>query len=305
MSPLIFNGIARHDILNLWVYLHPINRTYPMRLGQLARKLAVIPAEIVDFLAKNNIRIDENTNTKLEHEQLILVVNHFAPARAEEFIAPVPEEIQDIPEETTSQQTEVVVPEIIEPEPVITTADIQQEMAVIEEKNSIPDVEEEQKTEVIKAPKVELAGLKVLGKIELPEPKKKEQKSVTESPESTPETPTPDAEGKSFGDQRREGREGRKSHHKSDRTSDQRNKRPRKNPIALQREREAYEAQLKREADAKNEKERRTLYYQNRVKASVPTKPARLIDEPVVEMTGDLTKTPTTWLGKFWKWFRS
>jgi len=284
-----------------------------MRLGQLARKLAVIPAEIVDFLATNNIRIDENTNTRLEHNQLMLVVNHFAPARADEFLTPVAEEIQDIPEESTPR-VETVVAETVEPEPVIATPDIQQEMAVVADKNIIPEVEQEQKIEVIKAPKVELAGLKVLGKIELPEPKKKEQKPAAESAEATTVTPPSDVVGedKPFAEQRREGREGRdaregkrKSHHKSDRTSDQRNKRPRKNPIALQREREAHEAQLKREAEAKNEKERRTLYYQNRVKASVPTKPARLIDEPVVEMTGDLSKTPTTWLGKFWKWFRS
>jgi hypothetical protein len=273
-----------------------------MRLGQLARKLAIIPAEIVDFLARNNIRIDENTNTRLEHEQLMLVVNHFAPARANEFDTPVTDETQDIPE----QPAEVIVPEIVIPEPVLPTPDIQQEMAVIEESNIIPESEEPQQTEVIKAPKVELAGLKVLGKIELPEPKKKEQKPATDAVEPAVETPAPDTMGKSFGEQRREGRDDRrKSHHKSDRTSDQRNKRPRKNPIALQREREAYEAQLKREAEAKQEKERRTLYYQNRVKASVPTKPARLIDEPVIEMTADMTKTPTTWLGKFWKWFRS
>lgn len=281
-----------------------------MRLGQLARKLAVIPAEIVEFLAANNIRIDESTNTRLEHEQLMVVVNHFAPARAAEFVTPVKEETQDIPEDTT-QQVEIVEPETVEPEPVIPTPDIQQEMAIIDDDNIIPDVEQEPKVEVIKAPKVELAGLKVLGKIELPGPKKKEQKSETESTEATATTATPGAEGKdnALGDQRREageGREGkRKSHHKSDRTSDQRNKRARKNPIALQREREAYEAQLKREADAKSEKERRTLYYQNRVKASVPTKPARLINEQVVEMTADMAKTPTTWLGKFWKWFRS
>ncbi len=277
-----------------------------MRLGQLARKLAIIPAEIVDFLATNNIRIDESTNTRLEHEQLMLVINHFAPARAEEFNTPAADETQDIPEETNSPRVEVVVPETIIPEPVITVQDIQEEMAVIEERNIIPDAEQEQKIEVIKAPKVELAGLKVLGKIELPEPKKKEQKPATESAESTAPSSTPDSTGSPAGDQRSDSKEGRrKSHHKSDRTSDQRNKRPRKNPIALQREREAHEAQLKREAEAKNEKERRTLYYQNRVKASVPTKPARLIDEPVVEMTGDLTKSPTTWLGKFWKWFRS
>ena len=276
-----------------------------MRLGQLARKLAIIPAEIVDFLATNNIRIDESTNTRLEHEQLMLVVNHFAPARAEEFSTPAADETQDIPEETNAQRIEVVMPETIEPEPVIMPADIQQEMAVTESRNLITEAEQEQKTEVIKAPKVELAGLKVLGKIDLPEPKKKEQKPATES-ESTTAASTPDGSDNPPVEQRIERKEvRRKSHHKSDRTSDQRNKRPRKNPIALQREREAHEAQLKREAEAKNEKERRTLYYQNRVKASVPTKPARLIDEPVVEMTGDLTKTPTTWLGKFWKWFRS
>jgi hypothetical protein len=276
-----------------------------MRLGQLARKLAVIPADIVDFLATNNIRIDESTNTRLEHEQLMLVVNHFAPARAEEFTAPAADEKQDIPEETNAEPIEVVAPEVIEPEQVVLAPDIQQEMVVTDGSNTIPDTEQEQKIEVIKAPKVELAGLKVLGKIELPEPKKKEQKPATESAESTTTTSTPEADSKSFKEERREGREGRrKSRHKSDQ-NDARNKRPRKNPVALQREREAYEAQLKREADAKNEKERRTLYYQNRVKASVPTKPARLIDEQVIEMTGDLTKTPTTWLGKFWKWFRS
>lgn len=276
-----------------------------MRLGQLARKLAIIPADIVDFLATNNIRIDDSTNTRLEHEQLMLVVNHFAPARAEEFTTPAADEKQDIPEEINAEPVEVVVPEVIAPEPVVSVPDIQQEMVVTDESHTIPDTEQEQTIEVIKAPKVELAGLKVLGKIELPEPKKKEPKPASESAETTTTTPAPEAGSKAVKDERREGREGRrKSHHKSDQ-NDPRNKRPRKNPIALQREREAYEAQLKREADAKNEKERRTLYYQNRVKASVPTKPARLIDEQVIEMTGDLTKAPTTWLGKFWKWFRS
>jgi hypothetical protein len=287
-----------------------------MRLGQLARKLSVIPTEIVNFLATNNIRIDESTNTRIEHEQLILVVKHFAPARMEEFIAPAADETPTVTEEPV-QQIEVVIPEVIEPEPVIAAVAIQQEIIATDEHNTIsdnsipdntiPDAEQELQIEVIKAPKVELAGLKVLGKIELPQPKKKEVMPETETDsvpaEQTNIDPAPEAESKSFSNQRKEGR--RKPHHKSDQTSDYRNKRPRKNPIALQREREAYEAELKREAEAKSEKERRTLYYQQRVKASVPTKPARLIDEPVMEMTGDLSKAPTTLLGKFWKWFRS
>jgi hypothetical protein len=72
----------------------------------------------------------------------------------------------------------------------------------------------------------------------------------------------------------------------------------------LQREREAHEAELKREAQAKAEKERRTQHYHNRVK-SVPTKPARLLRDQTEEMTDDPTAAPRTLLGKFWRWFRS
>jgi hypothetical protein len=182
--------------------------------------------------------------------------------------------------------------------------------------------------EVIKAQKVSLAGLKVLGKIELPGPKKKEPTTSeyvigttedTATPEVTTGTtenipiegtaPTPQQERRprrerdSRESDRRDGRdsEGRRSRRGDD---NRRNDKPRKNPMAAQREREAQEAQLKREAQAKAEKERRTQHYQNRVK-SVPTRPARLLREQTEEFIDDQVSTPTTWLGKFWKWFRS
>ncbi|SKC82352.1 hypothetical protein [Ohtaekwangia koreensis] len=284
-----------------------------MRLGQLARKLAVRPAEIVDFLATSNIRIDDGTNARLDDEYVVRVIQHFAPARLEEIMQPAVEEVQEVVSDKNIIEINNLEPEaaietvVVEPEPVIIPS-LQEEIqsAPAETKIIVADVQEddkteviEDKTEVIKAPKVELAGLKVLGKIELPEPKKKEIAKLPE--EETSATPEDKVQEPAPVRPTRNRSEGRKNY-----TSERRSQQPRRNPIALQREHEAREAELKREEEAKREKERRTLYYQQRVKASVPTKPARLIDEPVMQMTSDhLDKTPTTWLGKFWKWFRS
>jgi hypothetical protein len=282
-----------------------------MRLGQLARKLAVRPAEIVEFLATSNIRIDDGTNARLDDEYVVRIIQHFAPARLEEIMQPAVEEVQEVQEvvsdnniiEINNLEPEAAIETVVvEPEPVIIPS-LQEEIQSVpaETKTIVADIQEEDNTEVIKAPKVELAGLKVLGKIELPEPKKKETAKLPEEETSTTPEDKDKIQEPAPVRPTRNRSEGRKNY-----TSDRRSQQSRRNPIALQREHEAREAELKREEEAKREKERRTLYYQQRVKASVPTKPARLIDEPLMQMTSDhLDKTPTTWLGKFWKWFRS
>jgi hypothetical protein len=151
--------------------------------------------------------------------------------------------------------------------------------------------------EVIKAPKVELKGLTVLGKIDLPTPKPKENApaaTVTEpSAEPLTEKPVESPVGKQNRPQR--GEKPRES---------QRQERPRKNPVALNREREAKEAEERRKAEAIKLKEKKTLYYQNRVKPSVPTKAVRLIDEPLVHADENTMKKdpPKTWIGKFLRW---
>ena len=131
-----------------------------MRLAQLARKLAIRPTEIVEFLTVRNITIDNDSNTRLEDDHVALIMQKFAPARAAEVAAELviekEKEHEVVPEKETI--AEPVAPAAIETTELVSPAS--EELL--------------EKAEVIKAPKVELSGLKVLGKIELPAPKKKE-----------------------------------------------------------------------------------------------------------------------------------
>jgi len=267
-----------------------------MRLGQLARKLTVRPADIVEFLATKNIQIEEGANTRVEADNLQRVIQHFAPHLHDELLSIPEEETAEAVTETPAPAAVVEVEETAQQGPVHVVVDVAEDTTdVVKDTTSEPVVADE-KPELIKAPKVELAGLKVLGKIELPQLKKKEIKPEEETAAASEEKTTSEPVTP-----RRHTREGKK-HFRQDRQDN----RPRKNPVAVQREREQREAEQKRQEEIKREKERKTLYYQNRVKASVPTKPMRMVNEPVVEMSEhDMSKTPKTWLGKFWKWFRS
>src|SRR5688572_12179663 len=231
-----------------------------MRLGQLARKLDLRPAEIIEFLATKNIHQEDDVNAKLADDYVALVFQQFKPEKKVEKISDVTAPVS-IPADLTS--AEQVFDENIE------TA-------------SIEETEVSEKNEVIKAPKVELSGLKVLGKIELPETKKKQADPPQEN--SEPERP------KEFI------RERRSSDYK-------RTQRPAKNPIALQREKEALAEQNKREEELEQKKEKRTQNYLKKVKAHQPTKAAKIINEDTEEMTAaELAEPPKTWMGKFIKW---
>lgn len=264
-----------------------------MRVGQLARKLGISPTELINFLASAGIQTAEASNTKLAADQLQVAIKHFDPAGTLESTWKVQSRQEEIPEEVAvvpedSATTEDIIP--VDIEPAVEAA------PTADQTESVENTVVEEKIDVIKAPKVELAGLKVLGKIELPEKKKKEP--PVENVSADTETSTPSAE------QTRQPR--RDTRNRNPRHQGSRNDREasRKNPITLKREQEAAEAERKRREEAKLEKERRTQHYLSKVK-SVPTKPARLIEEDVVELHADQSKTPTTWLGKFWKWFRS
>ena len=49
-----------------------------MRLGQLARKLAIRPSQIVDYLSTHQIYLEEGSNAKLNDEHVDRIVQHFA-----------------------------------------------------------------------------------------------------------------------------------------------------------------------------------------------------------------------------------
>lgn len=245
-----------------------------MRLGQLARKLALRPIEIVEFLALNHIQIEEGSNTRLESDHVTLIMRQFAP-KAEEAI------VEGLSGNMENDGVE---------EPLSFEKSPNENESILEERIDLDaSAGDEKKVEIIKAPKVALSGLKVLGKIDLPEPKQKETQ-----PELTAEDPA------TFEVEEKSRQEVRKIYKQKKQRPDQR---PGKNPIALQREREAKEALQKRQEQAEREKERRTQNYLKRVKMSPPTKPVKLVKEPLMEMSAqELADVPKTWLGRFIKW---
>jgi hypothetical protein len=253
-----------------------------MRLGQLARKLAITPSEIIQFLAENEIQtMDLSNNARIADDHVLLIMNKFAPAMTSEIAAAL-----------TADGDEVEV--------------VEQPVAVVSEREPVPKASKEIQTsevdleepagdssaDVIKAPKVMLSGLKVIGKIELPEPKKKEQ-PVTEQEEDAVVKDNPPTKRKF---------EDRKSVNSK---RESRSQQQRKNPISQQREREKMEAEEKRKADAERKKEQRTQNYLKKVKASAPTKAMKLIDEQVIEMSERIQDPPKTLIGKFFRWLRS
>ena len=249
-----------------------------MRLAQLARKLSLRPTVIVEFLAKNRIQIEEGSNTRIEDEHVILIMKQFAPERAAEMSAELAAE---------KEMPSVEVPVLSE------------QSVVEEEQNSTelirqPEPDVEQPIELIKAPKIELTGLKVLGKIELPEPKKKEPQPAKAEEQQPDKEQAPEAPPRP---ERRKPVQPRK-----ERTNVQ----PRTNPIALQREREALEAEKKRRAQAEREKEKRTQNYLKKVKTPAPTKSARLVKEEVEVMVQEIKReVPKTWFGRFIRWMNT
>lgn len=264
-----------------------------MRLGQLARKLALRPDEIVEFLFSKNITIAEGSNTRLEDAHLALIIQRFAPNMLTELTKA--EDVPDLPVPIVEVQT-VPSPKIISEEISATEEVAFVHDSKVEPAASTPEEEKEEEVsvELIKAPKVELSGLKVLGKIDLPDLKKKEEPQP-ENIDASLSTPVADTveqakkEIKTTPSNRREDRDYK----------------PRKNPVAVQREREAEDAEEKKIAAVKREKESRSQYYQQRVKPTAPIRAARIFNEDVIELSAEPTKLPTTLLGKFWKWFRS
>jgi hypothetical protein len=238
-----------------------------MRLGQLARKLALRPAEIVEILAGHQIQVAEDHNVKLDKAQMTLILQRFSPALQNEILNQdvVPEDIK-VPEPPVVETPLVVNEEVMPP---VSSNDLPVE-----------------NPEVIKAPKVELSGLKVLGKIEIPEPKKKTS-ALPEESENAPE------QLKEHQPERRE-RPAR---------GNRGTQRPVKNPISLEREKEALEAKEKKEEHARIQKERRTQNYLSKVKTPAPTKATRIVKEEVMEMSAaELREPPKTWWGKFLRW---
>jgi hypothetical protein len=252
-----------------------------MRLGQLARKLAIRPSQIMDFLADRQVFPEEGSNAKLNDAITEQIILQFAPDKLKEIMK----------ESETDPESEVISAPI---EPTSSVVDAKIDEAPINDMvaEDTTDISDEEKPEVIKAPKVELSGLKVLGKIELKEPKKKE---------TQPQEQTENVENAEINESVKD----RKPRLQKRQKREVKEK-PWRNPVALQREREAREADEKRKKELEKEKERKTQHYYSKIKQGQPVKAAKIIKEPVEQFPQKaLEEKPKTWIGKFLRWLNT
>lgn len=258
-----------------------------MRLAQLARKVSARPSEIVEFLAKRGIIIEENANSRIEDANAFLVIEAYAPALLEvqgagSESAASSEGSSNEPEMVESPADELTIES---PKSQVEAGSTEVHMDnLIEVSSETPGAES--LPEVIKAPKVELKGLKVIGKIDLPEPRKKETPPVSGPVEEGIITTT------NTGEQRARGRD----------RNQRKSSRPAKNPVAQDRERQAKETAQMKQREVEKEKERRKKYYANRVKPSVPSRSVRLVDEPLSTLSEEGPEKPKGLLRRFIHW---
>lgn len=231
-----------------------------MRLGQLSRKLGIHTSKIIDFLASKDILISEDSNTRIEDEYVTWITQKYAPQLMAEVSNTLSEEkIEPI----------IHIPIVEEVTPA-------EEKPTASETSPLP--------ELIKAPKIELSGLKVLGKIEIPEKKKTATSQEQPEPIGIDSTSTTE----------------RKKNPRKEFTP-----RPQKNPVALQREREEREAERKRKEKLQREKEKKTYNYLSRVKTQAPVKKSQYVKEQIEEAASITEEVPKSLWGKFLRWLRT
>lgn len=152
-----------------------------MRLGQLSRKISTKTLDIIEYLnAAHNIELSHHPNTKIPEEYIELIEKHFKtePEITEEESSTPQQEASPAlvglsPPEEFAKETE-------QKESIISEESEELNLQ-IEPSDSIQEVELHIVDGVIKAPKVEMTGPKIIGKIHLPEPKKPETESIDES----------------------------------------------------------------------------------------------------------------------------
>lgn len=149
-----------------------------MRLSKLARELSKTPSELVIFFEKRGHKEYTGPNSKISEEHVELLYKKFNPELLE-----IKNKKDSGPENNNNQKmddgsSEEIVIEtdaILESEPeMINDSPEKDPEPQVNELNE--GIKQEDEVEVIRAPKIKLEGVKVVGKIDLPEPVKKVQK---------------------------------------------------------------------------------------------------------------------------------
>jgi len=280
-----------------------------MRLGQLARKHDVPAQDIITYLNEMEPALDANPNSKLNEETTTLVANRFelrleaAPEESVEEVSEKAEKEYVEPEETEMIE-DVSVSEIEEPvgdfldqeeallsEP--TDQDRQEEADEAIETDKLLELLDAEdgaidlsKITRIKASKKKLEGLKVVGKIELPE-----ARIVLDEENAAPQ-----------------GKPKAKSSRRKRLVSDEELEVRRLRAKKKKEEYDGRQEKRRREKEEKQRKELKESHYRQKLRQPKPSQsksknktPAPTASPAIIEQP----PKPKTLLGKFWKWLNT
>lgn len=232
-----------------------------MRLGQLSRQLEVSSDKIVKLLNDNFREVNNHPNIKLTEEELAFVQNQFQPL-AEEVNPEVKEPVAETQPEVSNEEIETTpgeqAPEFIE--------SLRPQVITLEDEF----LAQTDGLELYQTEKPHLEGLKVVGKIELPEP------VVKEKPEESTEKPV------------------RKPRERNSSRRDRKGRNKNRNTLSPAEERKKAERlALKKKYDQEQRlKEQKRKHYEENVKAKLAKTSAKK-KKKVVKTEGEHV-TPTT-----------
>lgn len=249
-----------------------------MRLAQLARKIQVKPSELINFILNQfDHKINSTPNTVIPKEYLGAIVEHFV-----------------LKKETNDTTHKVIEKTVAEVEQCTVTEPESTEKVEIEETESTEETEEtilNIEDGVIRAPKVKIEGVTVVGKIELPtkpevqEEEKEEAKETVEKSEKPKPTRIPRTPQKT--------KNGRKSELNYEEEK--------------QKERQAYKEELRRKKELAKKKKR--AHYEAMVKEKGTKLPKKKKPTKAQQLQTEIEKKkenrPTSLWGRFIYWLNN
>ena len=296
-----------------------------MRIGQLARKFDLSTQDIIDTLNKASPASSFHPNTKLSDDQETYVIDSLGlvlmdldedkepePVAVDEDdqqLMSTEESSQPVKKDDTAQLESIdsLVEEVVDDEQA---ENENEEVVKAVDQHIDPEVEQDDGAEIysdkllalleaedsevdltkitrIKAPKRDLEGLKVVGKIELPEPKQKTTKAETEQ-EEEPEV----------------------RYYKKPRRPKLTEEQLEERRLRAKKKKAAHEARLeksRKEKAFRDQKKRKKAHYEEQIKTA-PSHSAKKKGKSNPSHTStskSLSKSkdkPKTVFGKFWRW---
>jgi len=283
-----------------------------MRLGQLARKLEIKATDIVSLVEKELGETLENTpNLKLEDKHVELVNEHYKKPEPEPEVAVATEDAPETPEveEAKEEPVSEEAPQETAPEESKEeegseekTSEVESEEITVEEPSTELNIEDidPATAETITAPKVELDGPTVVGKIDLPDPPGPQQIEVDGVMMDKDE----------YYRKKKEEREARKKKQQK-RRFDSAQKDPSEGTkekqvslaeIKRQEEKEAAKAKKQKEADDAYHAQKRKEHYNKNFKQQPVKKKVKKKEEPVAQEEVTEPEIERKGFAKFWHW---